>query len=282
MTWGLRRWRTPPPNRRADGAAEAGRGDWGGTDWGGADWVDVGALGDLRDNRLVVEVDGASVVVVRAGRLIVAVENECPHLGSRLSDGDVSGRVIRCAAHGYRWDLTTGKSLQGPRGPRRRPLRQVPVRLARRPDHARPAGHVARGIVSVIVSGSAALLSAGQLLFPRLVIDSAIFCCLHHGCESVSNCYILFQGWEWQVLKEGHVSHQRNGGLAGRVGAHRRDRRGEPRRGARRVRAGGFGLGDHRQPEPAARPAGRRDVRPRVERAEPGHHGQPRRPPTRP
>ena len=125
MTWGLRRWRTPPPNRHADGA----------------DWADVGALGDLRDNRLVVEVDGASIVVVRAGRSIVAVENECPHLGSRLSDGDVSGRVIRCAAHGYRWDLTTGKSVQGPRGPRRRPLRQVPVRLVGdRIMLARPAG----------------------------------------------------------------------------------------------------------------------------------------------
>jgi len=127
MTWGLRWWRTPPPNRRADGAAEVGRRV--GADWVGADWVDVGALGDLRDNRLVVEVDGASIVVVRAGRSIVAVENECPHLGSRLSDGKVSGRVIRCAAHGYRWDLTTGRSVQGPRGPRRRPLRQVPVRL---------------------------------------------------------------------------------------------------------------------------------------------------------
>lgn len=93
------------------------------------DWIDVGALGDLRDNRLIVALDEVSVVVVRAGRLIVAVENECPHLGSRLSDGKVRGRAIRCAAHGYRWDLTTGKSLQGPRGPRRRPLRQIPVRL---------------------------------------------------------------------------------------------------------------------------------------------------------
>ena len=120
MTWGLRR---TPPNRRAPTAAD---GD-GGPD---ADWVDVGALGDLRDNRLVVEVKDASILVVRAGRSIVAVENECPHLGTRLSEGQVRGRAIRCAAHGYRWDLTTGRSLQGPRGPRRRPLREVPVRLA--------------------------------------------------------------------------------------------------------------------------------------------------------
>jgi nitrite reductase/ring-hydroxylating ferredoxin subunit len=110
MTWGLRR--TPP------------------ADWADAHWVDVGALGDLRDNRLVVAVNEASIVVVRAGRGLVAMENECPHLGNRLSDGQVNGRAIRCAAHGYRWDLTTGRPLQGPRGPRRRPLREVPVRLA--------------------------------------------------------------------------------------------------------------------------------------------------------
>jgi nitrite reductase/ring-hydroxylating ferredoxin subunit len=95
-----------------------------------ARWVDVGGLGDLRDNRLVVEVDGVSVLVVRAGRSVAAVENECPHLGSRLSDGQVCGRVIRCAAHGYRWDLATGRSVQGVRAQRRRPLRAVSVRLA--------------------------------------------------------------------------------------------------------------------------------------------------------
>src|SRR5580700_10280215 len=121
MIWGFRR--TPSPNRRAAATTDGdGRAD--------ADWLDVGALGDLRDNRLVVEANEVSIVVVRAGGLIVAVENECPHLGSRLSEGKVSGRAIRCAAHGYRWDLTTGRSLQGPRGPRRRPLREVPVRLA--------------------------------------------------------------------------------------------------------------------------------------------------------
>jgi 3-phenylpropionate/trans-cinnamate dioxygenase ferredoxin subunit len=93
-------------------------------------WVDVGGLADLRHNRLVVQLNGTSVLVVRAGRTLAAVENECPHLGQRLSDGEVSGRVIRCAAHGYRWNLATGQSVQGLRGQRRRPLRAVPVRLA--------------------------------------------------------------------------------------------------------------------------------------------------------
>lgn len=120
MTWGLRRPR--PTNPRAAAVADGDR-------LADADWVDVGALGDLRDNRLLVEVNGTSVVVVRAGRSIVAVENECPHLGSRLSDGKVRRRTIRCAAHGYRWDLATGRSLPGPGGPQWRPLREVPVRL---------------------------------------------------------------------------------------------------------------------------------------------------------
>jgi nitrite reductase/ring-hydroxylating ferredoxin subunit len=95
-----------------------------------ARWVDVGALADLRRGRLVVELNGTSVLVVQAGGTLAAVENECPHLGQRLSDGEVSGRVIRCAAHGYRWDLATGQSVQGLRVQRRRPLRAVPVWLA--------------------------------------------------------------------------------------------------------------------------------------------------------
>ena len=92
-------------------------------------WVDVGGLADLRANRLVVDVNGTSVLVVRIGRSLAAIENECPHLGQRLSDGRVSGRVIQCAAHGYRWDLATGRSVSGLRVQRRRPLREVPVRL---------------------------------------------------------------------------------------------------------------------------------------------------------
>jgi nitrite reductase/ring-hydroxylating ferredoxin subunit len=126
MTWRFRR----PSAAAGPGAfATDGGGDEADANTAGLRWVDVGGLADLRDNRLVASLNGTSVLVVRAGRALAAVENECPHLGQQLSDGEVRGRVIRCAAHGYRWDLATGQSVQGLRLQRRRPLREVPVRL---------------------------------------------------------------------------------------------------------------------------------------------------------
>jgi nitrite reductase/ring-hydroxylating ferredoxin subunit len=130
MTWRFRRLPAAPRPAISATAAPAAGGE---TDTAGASkaarWVDVGGLADLRANRLVADLNGTSVLVVRAGRALAAVENECPHLGQQLSDGQVRGRVIRCAAHGYRWDLVTGQSVQGLRLQRRRPLREVPVRL---------------------------------------------------------------------------------------------------------------------------------------------------------
>jgi nitrite reductase/ring-hydroxylating ferredoxin subunit len=132
MTW---RFRKPRAAARLDVLAAGGDANKAGPT--GAEaikadlrWVDVGGLADLRHNRLVADLDGTSVLVVRTGRALAAVENECPHLGQQLSDGEVSGRIIRCAAHGYRWDLATGQSVQGLRVQRQRPLREVPIRLA--------------------------------------------------------------------------------------------------------------------------------------------------------
>jgi nitrite reductase/ring-hydroxylating ferredoxin subunit len=130
MTWRFRRLPAAArPAVSATAAPAGGEADTAGANKADMRWVDVGGLADLRANRLVADLNGTSVLVVRAGRALAAVENECPHLGQQLSDGQVRGRVIRCAAHGYRWDLVTGQSVQGLRLQRRRPLREVPVRL---------------------------------------------------------------------------------------------------------------------------------------------------------
>jgi nitrite reductase/ring-hydroxylating ferredoxin subunit len=61
------------------------------------------------------------VLVVRARGRVFAVENRCPHLGSRLDSGDVRGRTITCAAHSRRFDLITGRCMSEP-GRRVHPL----------------------------------------------------------------------------------------------------------------------------------------------------------------
>ena len=96
----------------------------------GTDWVDVAGLGDLSPGRLVVEVDGISVLIVRVRAGLVAVEDDCPHLARSLADGRVSGRVIECPGHGYRWDLVTGQPARCPSGRSRPPLVRLAVRVA--------------------------------------------------------------------------------------------------------------------------------------------------------
>ena len=40
---------------------------------------------------------------------IRAFEDRCPHLSSRLSEGDIDGRTLTCAAHLWEFDAVTGK-----------------------------------------------------------------------------------------------------------------------------------------------------------------------------
>jgi 3-phenylpropionate/trans-cinnamate dioxygenase ferredoxin subunit len=115
------------------------------------DWIDVAGLGDLRRGRLVVEVADVSVLLVRVGATVVAIEDECPHLAQSLSDGWVSGRMIECPGHGYRWDLLTGRPARCPPGRSRRPLGRLAVQVTGdRILLARPGAQLPGGLASEI------------------------------------------------------------------------------------------------------------------------------------
>lgn len=95
----------------------------------GTEWVDVAAVADVTD-RLVVDLAGLPVLVVRTGRGFVAVEDRCPHLAQRLSAGRIEGRQIQCPSHGFRWDLESGRSVRCTGPARQGPLRRVAMRVA--------------------------------------------------------------------------------------------------------------------------------------------------------
>jgi 3-phenylpropionate/trans-cinnamate dioxygenase ferredoxin component len=53
-------------------------------------------------------VDGRSIVLFNVAGAMHAIENACPHNGASLANGPLDGCVLRCPAHGLRFDLRTG------------------------------------------------------------------------------------------------------------------------------------------------------------------------------
>jgi len=62
-----------------------------------------------------VELDGTAVLLARAqsGQLC-AIASTCSHLGGPLDEGSREGDVVTCPWHGSRFDLCSGRVLEGP------------------------------------------------------------------------------------------------------------------------------------------------------------------------
>lgn len=59
--------------------------------------------------------DGRRVCVVRSGERIFAMSDRCSHKDFALSGGDlVSPTVLECPWHGARFDIESGRPVQGP------------------------------------------------------------------------------------------------------------------------------------------------------------------------
>jgi len=78
--------------------------------------VVVGAADELAPGqRKLAFVDGRSIALFNIDRRICAIDNSCPHNGASLASGKLEGTMLRCPAHGLRFDVTTG-SMAGRNG----------------------------------------------------------------------------------------------------------------------------------------------------------------------
>jgi 3-phenylpropionate/trans-cinnamate dioxygenase ferredoxin component len=71
--------------------------------------IPVASVDELAEGqRKLVFVEGRGIVLFHIGGAVRAIENACPHNGASLANGQLEGSVLRCPAHGLRFDLITG------------------------------------------------------------------------------------------------------------------------------------------------------------------------------
>jgi toluene monooxygenase system ferredoxin subunit len=74
------------------------------------------------------DVSGCSVLLVNVDDHIYAYADECPHQKSRLSEGSLIGKTLRCARHHWEFDVCTGHGIN----PQNACLKILPVSVESR------------------------------------------------------------------------------------------------------------------------------------------------------
>jgi nitrite reductase/ring-hydroxylating ferredoxin subunit len=80
-----------------------------------ADFIAVAQLDQLPPGRgMVVTVRGLAVALFNVEGTVYAMEDACRHAGASLGGGELRGPIVRCPAHGWRYDVRTGQTSHEP------------------------------------------------------------------------------------------------------------------------------------------------------------------------
>jgi toluene monooxygenase system ferredoxin subunit len=89
----------------------------------------VASLDDLWSGEMMgLDVDGTSVLLVNNDDHVYAYADVCPHQKSRLSEGCLIGKTLRCARHHWEFDVCTGHGIN----PEKACLKVFPVSIKSR------------------------------------------------------------------------------------------------------------------------------------------------------
>lgn len=77
--------------------------------------VDVCAVSDIPPGKSrAVRAEGRDIALFNVDGTVHAIENSCLHQGAALSGGEFCGNKVKCRAHGWRYDVTTGRLASSP------------------------------------------------------------------------------------------------------------------------------------------------------------------------
>lgn len=74
-----------------------------------ADFVQAATLDQVpAGTGCTVAVGGTDVALFNVQGTVYALNDRCKHAGASLGSGECNGRTVRCRAHGWKYDVTTG------------------------------------------------------------------------------------------------------------------------------------------------------------------------------
>jgi len=69
----------------------------------------------LKDGQMLgVWVEGNSILLAKVDGQIFGVSNKCPHMGCQLQGGILSGFIVMCPCHDWKFDVRNGQYLEIP------------------------------------------------------------------------------------------------------------------------------------------------------------------------
>lgn len=78
-----------------------------------AKWIEILSTGELKSGEMkAISVSDKEILIARADETYYAADNRCPHLGGKLSNGNLKGTVVTCPLHGSQFDLTNGDIIK--------------------------------------------------------------------------------------------------------------------------------------------------------------------------
>ncbi len=80
-----------------------------------SDFVEVAKLQEIPPGTATtVTVAGKDIALFNVDGSLYAMDDACLHHGASLGFGKLEGKVVTCRAHGWKYDVTTGKTLNVP------------------------------------------------------------------------------------------------------------------------------------------------------------------------
>lgn len=80
-----------------------------------SDFVSVAKVDDVLPGQgKTVQIAGRSIALFNVDGTFYAVDDTCLHRGGPLGEGELTGHLVACPWHGWKYDLRTGVSITNP------------------------------------------------------------------------------------------------------------------------------------------------------------------------